>query len=136
MKVFNVKFLVVAIVIAACIFVSCRKSKEAPTPESKMAGTWEGLYGNNNDVPYVYFAFIIKKDGTLQVKADEKDDPMTGTGTWTLQEDVFKAVYHYDGEDYNFNVAAKLDEAQMKITGSWGNGDKDADDGEFFMKKQ
>ena len=138
MKSFNIKPLLTAIVIAACTFVSCKKDKDAPapSPESIMKGTWEGLYGFDQETPAKYFAIIIEKNGSLQVRANDKNNPQIGTGTWTLHENVFTAVYQYEGQISTYNMAAKLDGGQKKLTGSWGTGDKNADDGVFYMNKQ
>lgn len=136
MKSLNVASLVAALLIAACTFVSCKKDKADPAPVNVIEGNWEGLYGYGNNAPTVYFSFVIHKDGTLQVKAVDKDDPSLATGTWTLKDNEFKAVYQYEGESEKLNVAAKYDAEQKKLTGNWGHGEADPKAGGFIMNKQ
>jgi hypothetical protein len=133
MKAFNIKSFVLVLAIAAGTFISCKKDKDAAPPDSILKGTWEGAYGGANGEPTTYFSFIIENNGTLQVKAEDKNDPLVGSGTWTLKDNEFKAVYQYEGQDAKLNVAAKFDEVENNLIGNWGHGEKNADVGKFYM---
>lgn len=134
MKAINMKSLLVMLVIAAGSFISCKKNKDA-APDHILKGNWEGEYGYGADEPDTYFAFIIHNNGTLQVSID-KNYPPTGSGTWTLKDNEFKAVYKYEGDNEEFNVVAKFDEVENNLVGNWGDGDTNADDGKFYMFRQ
>ena len=135
MKSFNILSMIAAILIAACTFVSCKKDKDTPAPGSVLQGNWEGKYGYGNADPDTYFALEINSNGTLTVKSGDKNDPYVSPGTWTLQEDVFKAVYQSDDEE-DLNLSAKLNEAKTELTGSWGFGKVDANMGDFIVAKK
>lgn len=134
MKSFNISSLVAAILIAACTFVSCKKDNDVPAPGEIMEGTWNGLYGEDNDEPAFYFELVIHRDGTLQVKSGNPADPYVMPGTWSLHKDVFKAVYH--DQDAYMNLTAKLDGAKKKLSGNWGYGKENPDSGNFLVTKQ
>ena len=135
MKSFNILTMAVAILIAASTFVSCKKDKDTPAPNSFMQGNWEGKYGYGNAEPDTYFALVINSNGTLQVKSGDKNDPYISSGTWTLEEDVFKVIYQSDDNE-DLNLAAKLNEAKTELTGSWGFGKVDAGMGDFIVTKK
>jgi hypothetical protein len=125
------------ILIALCTFTSCKKDKDAAaTNESILVGHWEGFYGGLDGEPKQYYAFTILKNGSLTVKSDSKVSDIIGAGTWTLKDNEFKAVYQYPGQDTKFYAVAKFDEAQKKLTGTWGVETQNADLGKFYMIKQ
>jgi hypothetical protein len=136
MKRLNIGTFVAFICIAAMSFASCKKNKDA-APPSPMEGTWVGKWGHNNAVPSEYYSFVIKSNGTLKVKGEDGDDLSLGTGKWSLDESTFKVVYYYNNNPgVKLNVVAKLNDANTEISGSWGDGEKDPDDGTMFMTKQ
>ncbi|HEV7779789.1 MAG TPA: hypothetical protein VGO58_00910 [Chitinophagaceae bacterium] len=136
MKTLNLKSLVAVLLIATFALVSCKK-ENVPPPQASVAGVWEGKYSGNQDPPSVYFAFDINPNGTMIVKAENKNNPMPGTGTWTLNGDNFKAIYSYDNNpDFKLIIAAKYDAVKGELNGSWGEGEVIADDGAFYMNKQ
>lgn len=134
MKSLNLKSFAVVLFVALCTFVSCSKKKDDVAPPT-MAGKWVGKWGSGNAIPDQHFAFTINANGTLTV---EEGNPVDlGTGTWTLQDDTFKAIYSYDDDPSDkLNVAAKVNEARTKIEGSWGLGEVNAGSGSFYMVKQ
>jgi hypothetical protein len=137
MKTVNLKSSFVVILFAAlCTLASCSKKKDdvAP-PASPLAGKWVGKWGAGNSTPDVYFSFTISSNGTLTVLEGNNTDP--GAGTWTVNGETFKAVYHY-GNDQNskLNVAAKLNDAKTEMVGDWGYGEVNQGEGTFYMVKQ
>jgi hypothetical protein len=134
MKTMNIKSTLVTLLIAAFTFASCSKKKdEVAPPPSPVVGVWEGKWGSGNDVPDNYFSFTITNDGKLTVSEGLTKRP--GTGTWTLDGSTFKAIYSYNDDTDKFNVAAKLNDAGILLSGSWGDGEVSAGEGEFYMNK-
>jgi hypothetical protein len=136
MKTLSIRAFVVFLCIAAISFASCSKKKDA-APPSPMEGTWVGKWGHNNAVPSVYFSFVIKSNGTLIVKEDDVNNPNLGTGKWSLNESTFKVIYSYnDNPETKFIVVAKLNDAKTEISGSWGDGEENPDNGAMIMTKK
>lgn len=134
MKTLNLKS-VLAIIFASLTIVACSKKKDdVPPPAPPIVGTWVGMYGNGNEDPNTHFSFRIKDNGTLEVLSE--NETVDGTGTWTLEDGTFNAIYKYTGDFFQFNVAAKHDADNNTLTGSWGAGTESADDGDFFMTKK
>jgi hypothetical protein len=132
MKTLNLKSFLAILCIAAISFAACSKKKDDVAPPAPMEGTWIGKWGFGNDAPTEYFSFIISGDGTMIVKEGSEETPNLGKGTWTLNENTFTAVYAYDiMPNATNNIAAKLNDTQTEISGSWGDGE-----GTFIMTKQ
>lgn len=136
MKALNLRSMLAVLFFAAVTMASCKKNNDdivAPAPA--IEGQWVGKYGSGANEPNVFFAFNILPGGVLQVL--NQDKAVTGTGTWTLEDSqTFKGIYKYNNGLMQFNMAAKYDAAKKTITGSWGEGDTVAGDGEFFLNKQ
>jgi hypothetical protein len=133
----NLKKMSAIFLFAAFTFISCKKENVAPAPvpvHPAIEGSWLGKYGSGNNTPNSFYSFNILKGGLLEIKA--QDNTVNGTGTWTLADGVFKAVYKYNASLAKYNVAGKYDEKAGTINGSWGAGEVNADDGEFFLNKQ
>ncbi len=79
-------------------------------------GTFIGTYGGT-----VYFMFEFNSDGTLEVAANNENDPDVGSGTWELNNDVLTADYTYDtsGEEYSIKGTLTQTNDQAKISGNW-----------------
>ena len=119
--------------LALVTFSSCKK--DAPAPVTA-AGEWTGKYGTGNEAPHQYLAFVINNNGTLTVKAGDKNAPYLGTGTWKITDGTFTAVYSYDNDPSDkLNVAAKIDLVLNTLDGSWGFGEAAADIGTFSMTR-
>jgi hypothetical protein len=136
MKTLNFRTFVTFLCIAVIGFTSCSKNKDAAPPPSPMEGTWVGKWGHNNAVPNTYISFVIKSNGTLVVKEDNANNPNLGTGNWSLNESTFKVIYSYnDNPEVKFIVVAKLNDSKTEISGSWGDGEEDPDNGTIIMEK-
>lgn len=136
MKTLNVKTMLALLFFAVTAMVACKKNNDdMVAPLAAIEGQWIGKYGSGANDPTTFLGFNILPNGVLQVlKADKT---VSGTGTWVLQEgQTFKGIYKHNGALMKFNVAAKYDEAAQTITGSWGEGETVAADGEFYLNKQ
>ena len=133
------KLLKIAVLSLLCAsaFTACKKDKDngTITNTSDIAGNWVGKYGNGSDVPNIYYAFIIKSNGTL----DEvnKYGVKIGEGTWTISGNKFLATAHYlANPSGGFSVNATLSGDKINLTGTWGYGNNASDGGTFYMHKQ
>ena len=136
MKTLNVKMMLAVLFFAATAMVSCKKNNDdVVAPPAAIEGQWIGKYGSGGGEPTTFLGFNILPNGVLQVLKSDKS--VSGTGTWVLDgEQVFKGIYKHNGASMKFNVAAKYDEAAKTITGSWGEGETVASEGDFFLNKQ
>src|SRR5688500_12661411 len=135
MKSLNLKSFVAVLFIAAATLVSCKKDTVEPPPAPE-AGTWVGKYGMGQNQPNFYLSFIINSDGTLQARVGNDNNPTSGTGTWTSQGGVFKAVYYYNNEpDKKYNVYAAIDVENNNMAGEWGEGEQQSFNGHFYMHR-
>lgn len=136
MKTLNLKTMLAVLFFAAITMVSCKKNKDdIVAPAAAIEGQWIGKYGSGGGEPVTFLGFNILPNGVLQVLKSDKT--VSGTGTWVLEdEQTFKGIYKHNGALMKFNIAAKYDAAAKTITGSWGEGETVAADGEFFLNKQ
>ena len=129
MKSLNLKLVILFLSIVT--LVSCSKQKD-DVPVSPAVGTWEGKYGGGQMEPSAAISTTIHANGTLSIKTFEG----VASGTWTLNESTFKAVYKNDNYNGYLNISAKLNDAGNKLTGNWGAGETQADDGKIYFDKQ
>ncbi len=137
MKAFNVKSFFFMAAVAVFTFSSCKKDNNGIiVPAPTAAGTWSGLYGGGNNTPTNYFSFVINGNGTMQVRSENVNNPVLGTGTWSVTDGIFKGIYYYDFEPgFKYNVSAKIDLIKNTMDGSYGIGETVADDGTFTMTR-
>jgi len=125
------------------VFVACQKEKElAPVvpaaqpsvPNAKpVQGLWSGkYYGLDKSIP-VYFNLLIKADGKLDILNPAQH--VIGSGTWQLNEPVFKASLKFSsiGETYSF--AGELSDSPRKLNGTWGYEGSESGGGLWNMDK-
>lgn len=122
--------------LCASTFMACKKDKDdkTTTNSSEMAGNWVGKYGNGSDSPALYFAFVLRSNGTM----DEvnKYGVKLATGTWTINGNKFVASLRYVADSSNgFSVTATLNEAKNTLTGTWGYRYNVSNGGAFYMNK-
>ena len=131
MKTSQLKSIFAFLLLAAVTFTSCKK--DDPTPQDPIVGSWVGKYSTGNNPLLGSYSFNILPNGVLQLRNSGKS--IIGNGTWKLDGGTFYGVYTYTlGSTYN--LAGKYDEANGEITGSWGDGETNPDDGEFFLNKE
>jgi hypothetical protein len=131
MKTSQLKSIFAFLLLAAITFTSCKK--DDPAPQDPIVGSWIGKYSTGNVQPATFYSFNILPNGVLQIRDFNK--AVIGSGTWKLEDQTFYGVYTYEGGD-TYNLAAKYEAADGTITGSWGEGETNADDGEFFLNKE
>ena len=124
-----------ALALAILSLASCKKETEVLAAPG-IEGTWVGEYEGGLYSSPKFFSFIIKNDGTLIVKSGDPNAPLTGTGTWSLTDTEFRSVYQYEGQLSKWNVAAKADIEKGEMSGAYGAGETDADDGTFYLTRQ
>jgi hypothetical protein len=124
-----------ATILMAVFFTACSKDKkdiDPPTPEFSIIGVWQGKIGNGTAIPTGSFGLEVKAGGVIDRLSDGN---VTGTGTWTLIGDVFKAEYTAKSNGVVVKISAKVDKIAHKLTnGTWKNS---ADvDGTWFASKK
>ncbi|RYY70802.1 MAG: hypothetical protein EOO13_05355 [Chitinophagaceae bacterium] len=137
MKAINLKSALAVLCFAALTMVSCKKNNDDILLQAEpvtIEGYWVGKSGTIITPPTAYFSLNIIKGGLLEVL--KQDKTVLGKGTWKLDGQTFTAVYKYDGTAIKYNLAAKYDAAKKSLSGSWGDGEVVADNGEFFLDKQ
>lgn len=132
MKTSQLKSIFAFLVLAVVTFTSCKK--DAPEPSHPIVGSWLGKYGSGNSEPSAFFSFRILPNGVVQVR--DEVNTVIGTGTWKLDETTFTCIYTYEQGGGTYNLAAKYDEVEGNIIGSWGEGEVDTSAGDFYLVKQ
>lgn len=118
------------------LLTSCKKDKaEVNIPAAEVAGVYLGKYGTGSNTPSSFYSFSIYADGTMQ--EINSNGQVVGTGTWTINGNVFRASYHYLFPLTAYFVATgTYDATSKKITGTWGYGSSESDGGKWHMTKQ
>lgn len=127
--------LVICLVFAFVVvgLTSCKKDEvEAPS----IQGYWEGKYGDASGYPSIFFAFVIKSDGTAEVYSGGADTASSakGKGNYTFLDNKLNLTYNYSGSNV-FNATATTTSAFTMIEGTWGTGASYSNGGKFFMGK-
>lgn len=97
--------------------VACKKDSE-PAPFT-IIGSWVGKIGQSSNEPSGYYELNIKSNGTIERISTNGE--VSATGTWTLEGEVFTAVYTYPGSGGTVNVDGTVDKAKNKLFGYWEN---------------
>jgi hypothetical protein len=86
------------------------------TLQNPLSGTFTGTYDNFN-----FFSFDLLQDGSIRLRADDENDPATGSGTWTYENGKVRAVYAYEGGTNEPAFEATLDQtaAAATLIGDW-----------------
>jgi hypothetical protein len=125
----HLKSIAIAMLLTAT-FISCKK--DSVPPPFTMVGKWVGKIGQGSSAPNGYYALNMKSNGT--VERISSNGEVSATGTWSLEGDVFTAVYTYPGSGGTVNVDGTVDKSQKKLTGFWENtGDEE---GTFYATRQ
>ena len=124
----NFKTMLIALFSAIVLFSSCKKDNPVipePIPLSAI-GEWEGTY---------YFNYVVNKDGTFYTKTVE-DGAYSGSGTWTMSGDAFKATYTYKNVEYKNFISAKVNDKGDSMTGTYSGETEGNVLGSITMKKK
>lgn len=117
------------------VLAGCSSGPSTPP----VVGTWTGYYnGSTTAEPTASdnaYSAQIMADGTLTVY----DGPINATsskatGTWTYENNTFKATYTYTGGN-QFSVEAIL-AGTNRLNGTWGSGTNTSGSGKFYWIKQ
>lgn len=124
-----------ATMLMAVFFTACSKDNkdvDPPTPAFNIIGVWQGKIGSGSAIPTGSFGLEVKEGGKIDRLSD---GAITGTGTWTLTGDIFKAEYTAKSNGVVVTISAKVDKIAHKLTnGTWKN---DAElDGTWFASKK
>ncbi len=84
-----------------------------------LQGTFTGTYSET-----IFYEFEFNADGTVEVRADNPDNPNLAQGTWQLNNDILTADYTYENVNDEFSVSGTLNQSntQAVYTGNWYNG--------------
>lgn len=137
MKALSLRTMFALVMMTTVTMISCKKAKEDLLLQAEpvtIEGKWVGKTGTIITPPTAFFAAKISKAGFIEIL--DKNNAVIGKGLWKLDGAAFSAVYSYEGSVIKYNLAAKYDAANKKLTGSWGDGEVIADNGEFFLDKQ
>jgi hypothetical protein len=140
------KLSIVTLLMPAAL-VSCQKEKDitppaateksVPVSEKKsIEGVWAGQSVMSNKNNPVFFSFVIKGEGKLDVI--DASQQVMGSGAWTLNGNSFKAAYTVasSGAAYSYSVAADYYSGSPdKFNGTWGYNSNDTGGGFWDMKK-
>jgi hypothetical protein len=127
MKNFRILFLMAVL---AAGLTACQKDEEV----KGMAGTWEGLWGFDQDVPSYYERWEFKKNGDFT--AFDYDGDVYAKGNFNLDGTIFTAEYTSEGSGSQYRFKGDYDENIHKITGTWGLSPSYTNRGLFEMTKQ
>ena len=127
MKIFRTLFLLASLSTA---FVSCSKDDEAKS----MAGTWEGLWGFDQESPSNYERWEFKKNGDFS--AFDYDGDLYAKGDWTIDGTEFNATYTSETSENRYSFKGDYNETTKEITGTWGLTPSVTNRGLFVMTKQ
>jgi hypothetical protein len=109
--------------------VACKKDSEPAL--FTMTGKWVGKIGQGSSEPTGYYALNIKSNGTIERISSNGE--VSATGTWTLEGEVFTAIYTYPGSGGTVNVDGTVDKGKNKLVGFWENtGDEE---GTFYATR-
>ncbi len=133
MKALSLKAILPLLLFASIAITSCKKDPP-PAPQPVIEGSWIGKYGVGIKAPSSFYAFNILPGGKLEIKSS--NNTVKGQGTWTLDGVTFTGVYTYTNTNETYNLAAKFDETEKTLFGSWGEGQVSAADGEFYLNKE
>ena len=110
--------------------MSCGKDDEV----KGVAGTWEGHWGFDQDVPTNFEKWELKKNGDLN--AYEYDGDLYATGSWSVDGLDFEAEYTPVGEEYSYSFSGLYHDQLDEIIGTWGDTPSSTDRGTFEMYKK
>ena len=99
-----------------------------------MAGTWEGAWGFDQDVPSNYERWEFKKNGDFEAYDDDND--LYARGAYSVDGTTFTAEYEEENSDTRYKFAGTYDAATNTIDGTWGLSPSAINRGLFVMHKQ
>lgn len=121
---------IVAVMMAAAVFTSCKKEK-VKAPE--FAGVWQGKWGNGPQDPASFIKFEFKSNGEL-TRLDEQGQ-VFATGNWTLNGVQFDCTYtHNDGQVHK--ITGLYTDFDGFINGTWGFSPSKTNGGKVELTKQ
>jgi hypothetical protein len=123
-----VKFAILALLLPV-IFFSCSKDNNHDVA-LPVEGSWNGLYGYDNDPPFISYKLNVKHGGVIEelnVSGNVK-----GSGNWNLSGNTFTGHYQWKAPmNTVFSITATYDPATKKLTGTWGFDDSSTDGGKW-----
>jgi hypothetical protein len=124
--------LFVAALFMLLIFLSCKKDTDSVLP---VEGNWVGLYGNDNEVPSIFYKLNIKHGGVIEELNASGD--VKGSGNWTLKGNNFTAHYQWKAPHNTFfTITARIDPNSNKLVGTWGFDNSATDGGKWEAIKE
>ena len=110
---------------------ACQKDDEVVSP---MAGTWEGLWGFDQDAPSNYERWEFKNNGALFAYGYSGD--LYAKGKFEVDGVVFTMEYTSEGSGNKYKFKGDYDETNHTISGTWGLSPSYTNRGLFEMTKQ
>ena len=129
MKIFRKLLLLMALLGAS--LTACQKDDEVVNP---MAGTWEGLWGFDQDVPSNYERWEFKNNGDLLAYGYSGD--LYAKGGFEVADSVFTAEYTSEVSENKYRFKGTYDATAQTISGTWGLSPSYTNRGLFEMTKQ
>ena len=129
MKIFLQSLLLMALLGAS--LTACQKDEEIAGP---MTGTWEGLWGFDQDVPSNYERWEFRNNGDL-LAYDYYGD-LYAKGKFSVDSTIFTMEYTSENSGSKYKFKGDYDEAAHQITGTWGLSPSYTNRGLFEMTKQ
>jgi hypothetical protein len=127
MKIFRILFFMALL---AAGLTACQKDDEFQS----MAGTWEGVWGFDQDVPTYYERWEFKKNGDYS--AYDYNGDIYAKGAFKLEGTTFTSDYTSEGSGSKYRFKGEYDESLHKIIGTWGLYPSYTNRGLFEMTKQ
>lgn len=122
-------FLILAVALVG--FASCEKDNAAA--KNGLEGTWEGMWGFDNDVPSYYERWEIQKNGDMTAY-DEYGDEIA-KGSCSADGISFSAEYTPTGKTYSYTFEGLYHDVAKEIIGNWGETPSSTNGGTFEMFK-
>jgi len=127
MKIFHILFFMALL---ASGLTACHKDEAI----NVMAGTWEGAWGFDQDVPSYYERWEFKNNG--EFKAYGYSGNLYAKGAFNVSGTEFTAEYTAEGSGSDYRFKGVYDETQHTISGTWGLSPSYTNRGLFEMGKQ
>lgn len=130
------KNIISLLLVSTYIFTSCEKDEIVKENPKTVEGFWEGKFGNGDDEPDQYIAYLFRKDGSVKVYGDP-DTTKTpfANGLYEVNGQNIGAKYIYNNGTIH-SVYGMIDEKFTIIDGVWGIGDNVNDGGLFSVNKK
>jgi len=128
MKIFRTLFFMALL---GASLTACQKDDEVISP---MTGTWEGLWGFDQDVPSNYERWEFKNNGDLF--AYNYYGSLYAKGKYEMEGTVFTMEYTSENSGSKYKFKGDYNESTSEIIGTWGLSPSYTNRGLFVMTKQ